>query len=153
MVRPEHIDEVEVQQKQRIAGPAQQHQRPRGEDAGDYVLPAQTHRQRGKQRQQQAAVHQDVGHVGDRRGEERSQRYQAGARHQGALARGQHQAGLQFAQRNPGQEGADVGERSVLEHAQPEAVAVAVDRPGQVVRIQENVERVRHQPQRPESQQ
>ena len=64
--------------------------------------------------------------------------------------RGQRQAGLELGQRDAGEEDAGVGERRVLERANPEAGGVAVDGAGEVVGIEVQVERVGNQAEAPD---
>ena len=112
---------------------------------GEEVLPAEPDDQRGEQRNKEAAVHQDVGNVGDGSGEEDKQNKQRACGDERALAACDRQRRLQLGKGDPRKEGAGVGERGVLEGPDPEAGGVSIGRPGQVVGVEVDVEHVRHE--------
>ncbi len=124
-VEAEEIDEVEVQQEEAVAALAEQLDGLPREDGGDEVLSAEADDQRAEERDQEASVHEDVGDVLNGAGEEESDGGERGGGDQSALAAGESEYGVQLAQRDAGEEGADVGQRGVFEGADPEAVAVA----------------------------
>jgi hypothetical protein len=70
VILADEVDEVEVKQEECVAGAAKQLDRLPGEGRGEEVLPAEADDQRGEERDEQAAVHQDIRHVDDCPGEE-----------------------------------------------------------------------------------
>ncbi len=88
----------------------------------------------------ETTVHEKVGGVKDKGVEEESYRSKADCREKKTLAWGEGQGELEFAEGNAGEEGADVGERCVLEEADELGGAVTVNRAGDVVWVQQQVE-------------
>ena len=87
-------------------------------------------------------MHQDVGCEGCGLGIERGKGEEAGSGDESALARSEYEDCLELAQTDSGEECGSVDDGGELERTQPIAVGVTVGRRREVVRVEQDVERV-----------
>jgi len=106
---------------------------------------AETEDERSEDWRHKTAVHEEVRCAINQGIEKDADNDEAQGREDQALTRTEGEGVLQFAQRNTGKEGADIGKGGVLEEADDLGGAVAVDRTNNVVGIEVEIERVRDQ--------
>ena len=132
----EKLKDVEVEEVEAVAALANEEERAPGKKRGDGVRAAEAENQGSEDGCQETAVHEEVGGVADEHVEEESDGAKADGGEDEALTRSEGEGELQFAEGDAGEEGADVGERGVLEEADELAGAVAVDGADDVVGVQ-----------------
>lgn len=136
----EKLKDVEVEEVEAVAALANEEEGAPGKKSGDEVRAAEAENQGSEEGCQETAVHEEVGGVADEHVEEESDGAKADGREDEALTRSEGEGELQFAEGDAGEEGADVGERGVLEEADELAGAVAVDGADDVVGVQVEIE-------------
>jgi hypothetical protein len=153
MVRVEKLKDVEVEEVETIATFANEEEGSPGEDGGDGVRATEAENKSGKDGGQEAAVHEEVGGMADEGIEEESDSGEADGGEVEALTRGERESVLQFSQGDASEEGANVGERGVLEETDESGGTVAVNGADYVVGVEVEVERVGDEANDPETDQ
>jgi len=141
-VSVEKLEDVEVEEVETIAALTNEEEGTPGEYGGDGVRATEAENKGGKDGGQEAAVHEEVGGMADEGIEEESDSGEADGGEVEALTRGERESVLQFSQGDAGKEGADVGERRVLEETDESGGTVAVNGTDDVVGVEVEVERV-----------
>ena len=153
MVGVEKLEDVEVEEIEAVAALANEEEGTPGEDGGDGVGATEAENQSGEDGGQEAAVHEEVGGMADEGIEEESDSGEADGGEVEALTRGEGEGMLQFSEGDAGEEGADVGERGVLEETDELGGAVAVNGADDVVGVEIEIEGVGDEANNPEADQ
>jgi hypothetical protein len=151
MIRVEKLEDVEMEEIEAIAALADQEEGAPGEEGGDGVGTAEAENQSGEDRGHEAAVDEEVGGMAYEGVEEESDGGQAASGECEALTLRESKSVLQFAEGDSSKEGADVGERGVLEEPDELAGAVAIDWADDVVGVQVEIEGVGDEADDPEA--
>src|ERR1700735_1296209 len=146
----QQLEDVEVEQVEAVAALTNQEEGTPGEESRDRMGSTQTQDKGGEQGGHEAAMNQKIGGTAYEGIEEEPDEDEADGGEDEALTRGQDQRVLQFAQGNAGEKGASVGQGGVLKKADELGGAVPVYGADDVVGIQVEVERVRHEADDPE---
>jgi hypothetical protein len=117
MVGVEELEDVEVEEVEAVATFTDKKKRAPGEERGDGMGTAEAKDESSEDGGHEAAVYEEVGGVADEGVEEESDGDEAGGGEDEALACGEDEGMLQFAEGDAGEEGANVGQWSVLEEA------------------------------------
>jgi hypothetical protein len=105
----EELEDIEMEEIEAVGALANEEEGAPGEERGDWMGATQTEDEGGEEGGYEATVDEEIGGTAYEGVEEESDNDQAYAREDEALARGENDRVLQFAQGDAGEEGAEVG--------------------------------------------